>query len=63
MTTRHHRQQSPGTALVLLVAGYLVVSDWRPDGLSQLRAVLADWVVATGVEVLEAVARTQGGAT
>jgi len=63
MNAQHHQGQSPGVALVLLVAGYLVISGHRPQGLTHLQTVLFDWAVATGTEVLEAVARTQGGAT
>ncbi|MEL6984580.1 MAG: hypothetical protein AAFO29_19285 [Actinomycetota bacterium] len=62
--TRRSREQSPATALVFLVAGWLAISGWRPDGLDQLQTVLTDWAISTGTEVLEAVARTQtGGAT
>ncbi len=63
MTAQHHQGQSPGAALVLLLAGYLIISGHRPQGLAHLQAIVFGWAVATGTEVLEAVARTQGGAT
>lgn len=61
---RQPGEQSPTTAAVVLVAGWLAIAGHRPDGLDQLGAVLTGWVIDAGTEVLEAVARTQiGGAT